>query len=157
ASLPVYATVAPSGQTSVSYASSTSDPRALQIPGTTNRVAAAWMAHSNSFSINVNLLDGQAHNLALYALDWDNLGRTEQIQVSNAATGVMLDSETISSFTNGVYLQWAISGDVVIKITQIAGTSHPIVNALFFDPVMTAATSLTVSSTSAAFGQAVNL
>ena len=71
-----------------------------------------------SFTVNVNLADGQAHDLELYFLDWDNKGRSEQVQLSDATTGTVLDTETISSFTNGVYLDWKVSGNVLITITR---------------------------------------
>ena len=57
-----------------------------------------------SFTVDVNLADGQTHDLELYFLDWDSKGRSEQVQISNAATGTVLATETISSFSNGVYL-----------------------------------------------------
>ncbi len=60
-------------------------------------------------------------------------GRSEQIQITNAATGAVLDTETISSFTKGVYLQWAVAGDVTIKVTSLAGP-NAVLSGLFFDP-----------------------
>ena len=45
ASLPSYATVTPSGATTYTWAASTTDPRALQNPTGTNRIAACWYAH----------------------------------------------------------------------------------------------------------------
>ena len=42
ASLPAYATVTPSGQSSYTWASNTTDPRALQDAAGTGRIAAAW-------------------------------------------------------------------------------------------------------------------
>ncbi len=51
----------------------------------------------------------------------------------NASTGVVLDTETISSFSGGDYLQWAVSGNVIIKVTNLAGPSA-VISGLFFDP-----------------------
>ena len=56
---------------------------------------------ATSFAITVDLTDGQAHDLALYAVDWTDAGRSEQIQITNASTGAVLDTETISSFVGG--------------------------------------------------------
>jgi hypothetical protein len=39
------------------------------------------------------------------------------VQISDAYSGTVLDTETISSFNSGVYLNWAVSGNIVIKIT----------------------------------------
>ena len=43
------------------------------------------------------------------------------MQISDAATGVVLDTETVSSFSSGVYLKWTVSGNIVITITRLAG------------------------------------
>ena len=40
----------------------------------------------------------------------DNRGRSEQIQISSATTGAILDTETVSNFSSGVYLQWNVTG-----------------------------------------------
>ncbi len=135
ATLPSYATVAPSAQSSYTWATNSSDPRALQTAGGTSRVAACWYS-SSSFSVNVNLTDGQQHDLELYFVDWDSTGRKEQIQISNASTGAVLDTETVSCFHNGVYLDYAVSGNVNIKITHTAG-ANAVLSGLFVDPPST--------------------
>ena len=142
-SLPSYATVTPSGQNDYVWAASTTDPRALQTAGGSSRIAATWWT-TTSFTVDVNLTDGQTHDLELYLLDWDRQGRTEQVQISNAATGAVLDTESVSSFHSGVYLQWAVSGNVLITITNIAGPSaNAVLSGLFLDPVSTSAATAT--------------
>ncbi len=84
--------------------------------------------------MNINLTDGQAHDIAVYALDWPDYGRSEQIQVSSAGTGAVLDTETISNFNDGLYLQWQITGNVVIQFSGMGGT-NAVLSGLFFDPV----------------------
>ncbi len=127
ASLPSYATVTPSNDTFYTWSSSTSNTSALQNPAnpTGSRVAACWYSTNNtpSFSINVNITDGQTHDLELYFLDYTNAGRAETVQISDATTGTVLDTETVSSFSKGVYLQWKVSGDIVITLTKTAGPS----------------------------------
>ena len=86
--------------------------------------------------MDVSLTDGQAHDIALYAVDWDNQGRSEQIQITSAATGAVLDTETLSHFTGGVYLQWELSGNVVITFKTLAGP-NAVLSGLFFDPPST--------------------
>ena len=131
-SLPASDTVTPSGQSTYTWTTTSSDPRALQVPGSSNRVAAVWYS-ATSFTVDVNLADGQTHDLELYFLDWDNKGRSEQVQISDAATGTVLDTETISSFTSGVYLDWKVSGHLVITITRLAG-ANAVLDGLFLDP-----------------------
>ena len=53
----------------------------------------------------MNLTDGKTHDLELYFLDWDSTARQAEVQISNAATGAVLDTETVTSFHAGVYLQ----------------------------------------------------
>ena len=131
ASLPSYATVTPSGQSNYTWAASTTDPRALEDVGGNGRIAACWFANP-SFTVDVDITDGQTHDLELYFVDWDTTARVEQVQISNAATGAVLNTETIKSFNSGVYLEWAISGNVLITLTHIAG-KNAVLSGLFFD------------------------
>ncbi len=131
AGLPSYATVSPAGQTPYTTVASTTNVRALQLPGGGNRVVAGWYAHQ-SFTVDVSLTDGQAHDLELYFLDWSKSGRVEQVQIADAATGTVLDTRTISSFAGGVYLDYNVSGDIAITITNQAGP-NAVLNGLFFD------------------------
>jgi len=136
ASLPSYATVTPAGQASCTWAASSTDPRALQDASGTGRIAACWYSYS-SFTVDVNLTDGQTHDLELYFLDWDSTARGETVQISNASTGAVLDTETVTSFHSGVYLDWAVSGNVDIRVTHQAG-ANAVLSGLFFDPTATA-------------------
>jgi hypothetical protein len=135
ASIPSYATVTPSGQTSYTWAASTTDPRALQTAGGTGRIAACWYS-SGSFTVDVNMTVGQTHDLELYFLDWDSTARAEQVTLTSAVTGAVLDTEAVSSFHSGVYLQWMVSGNVRITITKTAG-ANAVLSGLFFDPPST--------------------
>jgi hypothetical protein len=129
-SLPSYATVALSGN--ATYEWSSSNPPALELPGNpTSRIASCWDS-STSFTITVDLTDGRTHDLALYALDYDNQSRAEQIQISSAG-GTVLNTQSISHFTEGIYLQWVVSGDVVITVTCTGGING-LVTGIFFDP-----------------------
>jgi hypothetical protein len=64
ASLPPYAAVTPSGHESWTWASSSSDVRALQRGVAPGRVAATWFSGAQ-FDITVNLTDGLAHLVAI--------------------------------------------------------------------------------------------
>ena len=44
----------------------------------------------------------------------------------------MLDTETVSSFSTGVYLQWTVSGNIVIKMTNLSGP-NAVLSGLFID------------------------
>ena len=128
-SLPGYASVTPSGQSDYVWASSTGDGRALQTSGGSSRIAATWYS-ATSFSVDVDLTDGQQHNLELYFLDWDNLGRSEQVQISDATSGAVLSAQSVSSFQSGVYLDYAVSGNIVVTITNQGG-KNAVLSGLF--------------------------
>jgi len=102
-SLPSYVTFAVQNQAEWTWAPEVTDVRALQTGNGVGRLAATWY-NSPSFSFDVNITDGQTHQFALYAVDWDNLGRAETVQVVDAGTEALLDTENISGFSNGEYL-----------------------------------------------------
>ena len=129
-SLPSYDTsLAVQGQQNWTWTSGTTDPRALQIPGGSGAIAAAWYNNS-SFSFDVNIATG-THPVAVYAVDWDNQGRSETIQILDATTGSVLDSRSISNFNGGLYLSWNISGHVTIKVSCNGGV-NAVVSGVFF-------------------------
>src|SRR5262249_34901820 len=81
-SLPSNDSVTPSGQSTYTWTTTSTDPRALQVPGSSNRVAAVWYS-STKFTVDVNLGDAQTHNLELYFLHWANGGRGGQGQLDH--------------------------------------------------------------------------
>ena len=132
-SYPSYATVTPAGNHLDTWAASTSVPQALQdAPPATSRIAACWYS-STSFTVDVDLTDGQSHNLELYLLDYDTTSRSEQIQLTDANTHAVLSTESVSSFHDGVYMSWTISGNVLITFTKTGG-ANAVLSGLFFDP-----------------------
>ena len=129
---PSYATVAPVAAPTWTWDAGPLGPQALQRATAAGRVAATWYDFS-AFKFDLNLVDGKAHKVSLYALDYDGLGRSERIDVLDAAGGAVLDSRTISGFAGGQYLSWKLSGHVVLRVTNLAGT-NAVVSGLFFDP-----------------------
>jgi hypothetical protein len=134
-SYPSYAQVGVSGSSTYVWTTNTSDPRALQDVGSSGRTAAAWYSTS-SFTVYINLTDGQTHQLALYLLDWDQYGggRSEQVQILDATTGSVLSTQSASSFSNGEYLVWNVSGDIEVKFTNTNSSSNAVLSGLFLDP-----------------------
>ena len=130
-SLPSYVSFAVQNQSNYTWASTTTDPRALQNGSNTGRIASTWYSGS-SFYFDVNLLDGNPHQLAFYALDWDNQGRGEMIQILDANSGAVLDTRTVSQFSNGTYMIWNVSGHVKVVITLTAGL-NAVISGVFFD------------------------
>ncbi len=139
-------TITPTGATTYTWANPSTATPALEVPGGASRIAATWYA-STSFTVDVDVTNGQSYNLELYVLDYNGgNARSEQIQLSNAGTGIVLSTETVSSFSNGAYLNWTISGNVLITITKTAG-ANAVLSGLFLDPAPTSPTSATFLET----------
>jgi Bacterial Ig domain len=126
---PSYATVAPSGQSSYTWDGSPTDLRAL-LRASSGRTAATWFASTN-FQVDVNLIDSNSHQIALYMVDWDSTVRSQRIDVLDASNNRVLDTRTVSSFNGGKYLVWNISGHVIFKISTLAG-GDCVLSGLFF-------------------------
>jgi len=130
-SLPSYASLTVTGNLNLTWDSSSKNVRALQKAGTAkDRIAACWYSAS-SFSFDLNLTDGAAHQIALYNLDWDRAGRAQKVDILDAATGAVLNSQSISSFASGKYLVWSVKGHVTIRVTRTAGT-NAVISGVFF-------------------------
>src|SRR4029077_7288491 len=116
--VPSYAQVTLAGQQSFTWAASTTDPRAVQRPGGTDRIAATWYT-GTSFTIDVNLTDGARHEVALYNLDWNGANaRAQRVDVLDATTNAVLDARTITAFTSGQWLVWTLGGHVTLRVTN---------------------------------------
>src|SRR5262249_48370833 len=94
--------------------------------------------------VDVNLTDGQAHQLALYLLDWDSGVRQERIDFLDAQSGAVLASQNASNFGGGAYLVFNASGHGRISVTCLAG-ANAVLSGPFFAPVDSGNGSLTAS------------
>ncbi len=141
---PGYASFGVSGASAATWDAAPTDARAPQRAGS-GRIAATWYSGSNvgdSYSVNVNMTDGATHQLAVYALDWDNTGRLMTLEVHDASSGSLLDSRTVSAFGGGQWVVWNITGAVTIKaINQVTG-QNAVISAVMFDPPGTTASKL---------------
>ena len=131
ASYPAFAQVTVTGQTSYTWATSTTDVRALQRANGSGRIAAAWY-NTSAFDITLNLTDGQTHDVAFYAVDWDSSTRAQRFDVYDTIGGTLLASQTMTGFHNGQYIVFRLSGNVRVRITKTAG-NNAVVSGLFFD------------------------
>jgi hypothetical protein len=138
AAYPAYVAVTPPAAFYYVWASSTTDVRALlKRVSTTDRVAGCWYTASGagaSFTFDLNFADGQAHQVAIYAVDYDNYnGRAERFDILDTS-GNVLDSRSISDFTGGQYLVWNLSGHVTVRVTNTNANSNAVMSGLFFGP-----------------------
>ena len=84
---PSYATVTPSGESTYVWAASTTDPRALQNPGGIRPDRRALVLRPPASRSNVDLTDGQTHDLELYFLDWEPAGRASRCRSATRRRG----------------------------------------------------------------------
>jgi uncharacterized protein (TIGR03790 family) len=129
---PAYAQISSTGANPYTWTASTSEARALQRASTGGRIASAWY-NWTEMTFDINLTDGQEHELALYCLDWEAAGRVLSFEVVNTATGAVLDSRSVSDFAQGKYAVWNLKGHVRIRVVS-TGAANAVVSGLFFAP-----------------------
>jgi hypothetical protein len=148
-SLPSYATFTPQGYSVYTWTADTTDPRALAIPGGSGGVASCW-TDGETFDFNLNITDGNTHQIALYALDWDSGERAETVTIVDANNpGNVLSTQSISKFTAGTYLVWTVSGHVQINVT-VTGGVNAVISGVFFGTATETQTAPLITSTNSA-------
>jgi hypothetical protein len=130
AALPGYVQLSLSGQSSWLWTGNTSDVRALRRLTGTGRFAGTWYSRT-SFNIDVTMTDAPSHQVALYVFDGDKRGRTQTIDVLDATTGALLDSRTVSGFSDGQYWVWQVAGRIRFRIAH-TGFINGVVSGIFF-------------------------
>ncbi len=131
-SYPSYATAIPSGQIYCTWAAQYDGPDALS-----RKRPRSHRPHRFLLVRRLPVLRRrESHRwtntqVTLYALDWDSTTRAETVQVIDATSGTVLDTQSLSSFHNGTYLSWNISGHVVLRFTNIGGP-NAVISGLFF-------------------------
>jgi len=131
--LPGYAQIKPFGTQDWVWSSGTTDPRALQTFSGSPTGIAACLFSVTQFGLDLNFTDQNTHQVAIYMVDWDTTSRSQTIQITDAATGAVLDTQTVSSFQNGQWLIWNLSGHVRINVINNGGLDA-VVSGIFFDP-----------------------
>src|SRR4051812_19152316 len=72
-----FAQIALHGSSNWTWEAATSDPRALQKANSSDRESATYYGYG--FSADLNITDGQSHQVSLYLVDWDRQNRAESI------------------------------------------------------------------------------
>jgi serine/threonine-protein kinase len=130
--LPPWIQIVGEGESHYVWASAPPDPRATQrVQDSSQRIAATWYS-TTSYTIDVNISDGKRHQMALYCLDWDTNSRSQTIQILDARTNKVLDTQSISSFNQGIYLRWKVSGHIKLVLTR-TGIYNAVASGIFFD------------------------
>lgn len=77
--------------------------------------------------------------VSLYFIDWDKNGRSQKVELLDAASGAMLDSRTVSNFQGGIYATWDVTGAVRVRITNTAGSgTNAVLSGVFLGGAMPA-------------------
>lgn len=143
---PTYATVSIAAPNIYTWASTTTDPRALLKPDGSSRFAACYHSdsttkESTSFTITLNVTDENPHRVSLYCLDWDSADRQQNITMFDLNSGAPIPFGTgvysvdLDNFSGGCYLTWDITGSVKIVVTYKpdATEANAVVSGIFFD------------------------
>lgn len=134
--VPAAIQVTPAHQQQQVWQDPTSDPRALQkATNPSDGIAACW--YGSNFTIDVNVSDGQTHQLAMYLLDWDQQNRAEIVNVIDPVTNAVLDTRSVTNFANGVYLVWNVRGHITFQITASPNSVNAVVSGVFLSPLAT--------------------
>jgi len=114
------------------WASSTTDVRALQSPDQTGRRSTTWY-DTTEVRVRLNFANPYSGTLHLYAVDWNAIGRAENVTIDDG-TGPRTAGLT-SAFNNGAWVHAPITvgsgGSVLITADNVAGNYNAVINGLF--------------------------
>ncbi|TSJ39529.1 hypothetical protein FO440_17460 [Mucilaginibacter corticis] len=118
--------------------SNPTDPRApYKSAKKDGRVAAGNTAVLHEI-IDVRLKDRLRKKVSLYFLDWQHHHRQILVDVIDTDTKKVLQSNVLSDFDNGSYLNYAITGHVQFRLTRFfydgyKNPGYPTFSGIFFD------------------------
>lgn len=96
-----------------------SDPRALIKAlfsySPTERIASHYHTVS-SMDFDVSVSDGRSHRIALYFCDWTRVGRSITVEALDAVTKAVLDSRSLTNYSDGIYLIYNYQGRIMFRI-----------------------------------------
>lgn len=131
---PSYVQISANKNFGLMWETSTLDLRAMQKPTGTDRVAGAWNS-SDDFTFYLQFKDSAPHQVTLYFVDYDRVGREQKVEIFDRTTGELLDCRILSSFEDGVYLKYRLSGNVRIKVSRLTGPNS-VMSAILFDSLI---------------------
>jgi subtilisin len=136
------------------WASPTTDVRALQSPDTSQRRATTWWG-ADQIRLRLDVPAAYSGTLHVYAVDWDSTTRRETFTVSTATTTATVN--ITSPFNAGAWMHFPISvaagGWVRVTVDRVAG-ANAVVSGLFLGGGSPAATVPSAPSLNASPGNA---
>ncbi|HWG06141.1 MAG TPA: hypothetical protein VG271_14090, partial [Beijerinckiaceae bacterium] len=99
------------------------------------RSIIGWKA-PDQFDIDIELTDGKPHQVSVYFIDWSNRS-TVTAEVHDADTDAVLDTQTLTNFSQGKYVVWNLSGHVKLRVINVNQNENTqaVVGGVFFDTV----------------------
>lgn len=123
--------------TFVKYDKAVENPRfreqSLKLPSGEGHSQTVWESVSNSLAFDLSLPATELHQVALYLLSWDPLGRhSVNIEISDAKTGRVLDRRDVKDFGDGKYVVYNLAGDLRVKVSTKTWLKG-VLSGVFFD------------------------
>ena len=84
-----------------------------------DRIASTWYSATSSFDIDINLTDGNWHQIAFYCLDWDSNEANPDGGDSGRRQRNCARQPESGGLQNGRYLVWNLAGHVKIRATKL--------------------------------------
>lgn len=94
------------------------------------RQATAWYG-TDELDLNLSVFDTKLHQISLYFIDWDRIGRVEEVEVLDPQ-GAVKDRYTVQQFENGRYLRLAAQGQLRVRVRRVQG-ANVVLSGIFFD------------------------
>ena len=117
-----------------SWAAPTTDVRALQSPDQTDRRARTWH-DDNEVRLRLNFTNAYSGNLHLYAVDWDDYARLEDVTVDDGHGPRTARLST--SIVPGAWVHFPVSvaagGTVIVKVDRTGGLNAVLSGLLLGD------------------------
>ncbi len=129
-----YGTVMPKDHNTLDPWAVTPDYRALQTPDALSRFFACYFK-TGEFYLDINL-DNNPHRVSIYCVDADRVNRVQEITVLDPSGSPLTATYTLTSFGEGQYLTWDITGHVLIKFKYMDSNYdnyNAVVSGIFFD------------------------
>ena len=120
--------------TAFAWDNGTSDPRALESPGSgaTARKATCWYG-DDAVSCTIMPPDAQPYRLSLYVLDYDRNGRANRIGLSDESVVLATNEASKAENEGSTYISWSVTGPVRVKLSKKAGFNATL-SGVFIDP-----------------------
>lgn len=120
-----------SGITLQTWEAVSKDERSLQKQEGADRIAAGWNGSKATYSLDLAWNDQRERQMALYFLDFDRQNRKATIEILDPTTSDVLDRRELPDSREGIYLVWAVTGKITVRVTATAGNA--ILSGVFWD------------------------